>query len=138
MYADFQDAHERHWHDAEHLHAQNRLANADHLYGMAAECGLKRLMQAMGMSYDPTRDRPTHKLDRVHANGIWARFETYRCGHHGGAAYALPSLNPFSDWDVSQRYANQQHFDEARVDPHKEGAAAVRRLVRMAQFEGII
>ncbi len=43
MQADFLDAHERHWQDAELLLTNQRLANADHLYGMSAECGLKRL-----------------------------------------------------------------------------------------------
>jgi hypothetical protein len=52
MQADFLDAHERHWQDAELLLTNQRLANADHLYGMSAECGLKRLMLAFGMTYD--------------------------------------------------------------------------------------
>nr|VFK54807.1 MAG: hypothetical protein BECKTUN1418F_GA0071002_105616 [Candidatus Kentron sp. TUN]VFK55380.1 MAG: hypothetical protein BECKTUN1418D_GA0071000_103118 [Candidatus Kentron sp. TUN]VFK60455.1 MAG: hypothetical protein BECKTUN1418E_GA0071001_105815 [Candidatus Kentron sp. TUN] len=46
MNADFFDAHNRHWQDWEQLFASERWANADHLYGMAAECGLKCLMQA--------------------------------------------------------------------------------------------
>jgi len=45
MTADFLDAHERHWTDAEILFAQGRFANADHLYGLSAECGLKWLMR---------------------------------------------------------------------------------------------
>jgi len=40
---DFLDAHERHWEDAELLFGNRRWANADHLYGLAAECGLKAL-----------------------------------------------------------------------------------------------
>ncbi len=35
MNADFLDAHERHWDDAEILLAQNSLPNADHLYGLS-------------------------------------------------------------------------------------------------------
>jgi hypothetical protein len=42
MNTDFLDAHERHHDDADHLHANARHANADHLYGVSAECGLKR------------------------------------------------------------------------------------------------
>ncbi|WHF34964.1 hypothetical protein [Aeromonas salmonicida] len=45
MQADFLDAHARHWDDAESLLQAQRWANADHLYGMAAECGLKQLMR---------------------------------------------------------------------------------------------
>lgn len=61
MQADYLDAHERHWEDAEHLFQSGRWANADHLYGLAAECGLKKLMLAFGMSYDTSRDRPDNK-----------------------------------------------------------------------------
>lgn len=138
MQADFLDAYERHWGDAEHLFDAQRWANADHLYGMAAECGLKRLMLAFGMPFDSTRDRPDIKADRVHANGIWARFESYRSGHLQGAGYALSSTNPFNDWDVSQRYAHQSNFDEPLIQTHRSGAALVRQLVKKALRDGLL
>ncbi|HEY9279225.1 MAG TPA: hypothetical protein VIP51_04050 [Eoetvoesiella sp.] len=138
MKSDFLDAHERHWDDAERLFAAGRFANADHLYGMAAECGLKRLMQAFGMPFDTTKDRPTTPQDRVHANGIWARFESYRCGHVQGTAYALSTSDPFSSWDVSDRYAHQSNFDQARVQVHQAGATAVCELLKKAQREGLL
>ena len=53
---DFYDAHHRHWEDAERLYHNERWANADHLYGIAAECGLKRLMIAFGMRCDANGD----------------------------------------------------------------------------------
>lgn len=43
MQSDFLDAHNRHWQDAEQLFEAQRWANADQLFGMAAECGLKSL-----------------------------------------------------------------------------------------------
>lgn len=138
MQADFLDAHERHWEDAERLFRAERWANADHLYGIAAECGLKRLMQSFGMPFDTAKGRPSSRLDRVHADGIWARFESYRCGHHQGAGYALTGLNPFSDWHASQRYVHQSHFDQARAQAHQLGARDVRRLIKKAQKEGLI
>lgn len=138
MQADFLDAHERHWSDAERLLHAQRWANADHLYGMAAECGVKRLMLAFGMPFDPTKDWPANKQDRTHANGIWARFESYRCGHHQSAGYALTTPNPFANWDVGQRYAHQSNFDHARVQAHQAGANLVRQLVQKAKREGLI
>ncbi|MDD3554386.1 MAG: SAM-dependent methyltransferase [Deltaproteobacteria bacterium] len=137
MKSDFLDAHERHWQDAETLFWRKRWANADHLYGMAAECGLKRLMLAFGMPYDTQNDRPEEKEDRVHANGIWARFESYS-GYHQGAGYALPAPNPFGNWDVAQRYAHQSNFDRERVDAHRKGANSVRGLVHKALLDGLI
>jgi hypothetical protein len=138
MKADFLDAHERHWVDAEGLFQAQRWANADHLYGIAAECGLKRLMLAFGMPYDNDNDRPKKSRDRIHANGVWARFESYRCGHHHGAGYALTTPDPFADWDVAQRYAHQSNFDQARAEAHQAGAILVRKLIQKAKWEGLI
>ena len=138
MQADFLDAHKRHWDDAERLFQAQRWANADHLYGMAAECGLKQLMLAFGMQYDTTKDRPANGQDRVHANGSWVRFESYRSGHAQGTGYALSPNNPFSDWDVSDRYAHQSNFDQARVQGHQAGTQAVRSLIAKAQHEGLL
>ena len=138
MNADFLDAHDRHWDDAERLYGAQRWANADHLYGMATECGLKGLMLVFGMPFDAAKDKPVEKADQVHVDGAWLRFETYRCGHHAGARYLLSASSPFADWHVSQRYAHQSHFNQARVDPHRQGADQVRQLVKKAAVEGLL
>lgn len=138
MRPDFFDAQQRHWVDAEHLLQAQRWANADHLYGMAAECGLKQLMLIFNMPYDAAKDRPAERSDRVHANGIWDRFESYRSGHAQGTGYALPSSNPFADWDVADRYAHQANFDQARAQGHQAGAQMVLNLIAKAQREGLL
>jgi len=138
MQADFLDAHERNWGDAERLFQAQRWANADHLYGLAAECGMKRLMLAFGMPYDASKDRPTRQQDRVHADGTWARFESYRSGHAHGRGYVLPAGNPFGSWDVSDRYAHQSNFDQARAQGHQAGAQTIRDLIVRAQREGLL
>lgn len=135
MNTDFLDAHDRHWQDAQQLFQSQRWANADHLFGMAAECGLKRLMLAFGMPFDDVKDLPVKYEDKAHANDIWARFESYRSAR--GAGYVLPP-NPFDDWHVKQRYARQSTFDHGRVDRHRLGADVVSKLVRQAQREGLI
>lgn len=138
MQADFLDAHERHWDDAERLFSAGRYANADHLYGMAAECGLKRLMVEFGMLVDPATGSPTEKKDKQHANSIWARFESYRNGRVEGVGYGLPSSNPFDNWDASDRYAHQSNFGQAGVQVHRNGAAVVCELIKKAQREGLL
>lgn len=138
MQADYLDAHERHWNDAESLFQAQRWANADHLYGMAAECGIKQLMRAFGMPYDTSNDRPKSKDDRVHANGIWVRFESYRSGRVLGTGYTLPSNNPFGNWDVADRYAHQSNFNQTQVQGHQTGAGAVCGLIAKAQREGLL
>lgn len=138
MQSDFLDASERHWQDAEQLFQSQRWANADHLFGMAAECGLKRLMLAFGMLFDESKDRPQENQDRKHADGIWIRYEAYRSGLYQGTAYGLQLADPFQDWNASQRYANQVCFDQARVEPHRKGAKRVHQLLRDAQLDGLI
>lgn len=138
MQTDFLDAHYRHWDDAEHLFDDSRWANADQLYGLSAECGLKRLMMAFGMNIDTTTGRPIDDKDRVHTNKAWPRYESYRSGHHHGARYSLPTIDPFINWDVSQRYANRSNFDQALAEAHRQGANAVRTLVNQAILEGIV
>lgn len=136
MAADFQDAHNRHWEDAEILKLKGRWANADHLFGLAAECGLKCLMLKFGMPYDSSRDRPHHREDRVHADELWTRFESYRSNHSAGTGFVLSSANPFLNWKISQRYDHQNDFDEPRTETHKSGAWEVRTLVMQAMRRG--
>lgn len=138
MRADFLDAHERHVLDAQCLLNLQRWANADHLYGMAAECGLKRLMLAFGMPYDTSKDRPGDATDRTHIDNVWSRFESYRSGHHQGAGYILTASNPFADWHVAQRYAHRSSFDEARAKAHQAGSTLVHNLIQKAKREGLI
>jgi hypothetical protein len=138
MKADFLDAHERHWIDAQGLFQAERWANADHLYGVSAECGLKRLMLAFGMPYDSLKDRPGKDSDRKHIDLIWTRFESYRCGHPQATGYSLAMTNPFSNWNVAQRYARQSNFNQTRVKAHQAGVILVRSLVQKAKLEGLI
>ena len=138
MNADFSNAHDRHRKDADLLFASHRWANADHLYGMAAECGLKRIMQAFGMAVNSTTGSPTLFDDKKHVDLVWARFESYRSGHHQGTDYALPLPNPFDNWKAEQRYAHEANFDQARAQAHKEGAELIFGLVKKAQLDGFI
>ncbi|MGE4297110.1 MAG: hypothetical protein AB7E47_03695 [Desulfovibrionaceae bacterium] len=137
MDVDFFDAHARHWQDAEILEHASRFANADHLFGFSAECGLKGLMHCFGMRTDASGS-PTDSKDKRHANAIWDRFEAYRAGHQTGAAYTLPRSNPFSNWNVDQRYANQRNFDAKLVAKHKSGATSVNNLIEKAKKDGLL
>lgn len=137
MNTDFSSAHDRHWDDAEMLFGKSRLANADHLYGVAVECGLKALMRSSGMAVDKFGN-PTNPKDRLHANEIWDHYEACRSGRVNGPSYPLPQDNPFADWDVSQRYADQGNFTQERVTPHQGGAKIVHTLVMQARKAGQI
>ena len=129
---DYLDAMERHWLDAEQLFHLNppSLANADQLYGLSAECGLKTLMRKWGMQLDHN-NVPVHPRDRKHADVIWVRYETYRQGRF--TTLALPTTNPFDDWSIHHRYASRSYFQETVVKSHMNGAAEVKKLVAKAQ-----
>lgn len=129
MQTDFLDAHKRHWDDAETLFQAGRWANADHLYGMSAECGLKELMVKLNRG-------PLSKQDYVHImeakkDNAWSRYQSYLSGK-GATKLSLPLENPFDDWLAEQRYAHQSNFDPARVQPHQAAAKLIRDLVHKA------
>jgi hypothetical protein len=135
---DYLDAMERHWEDAELLWNQvpQRFANADQLYGLVAECGLKALMTKLVPGFfDTHRGRPSNRADLVHADGIWSCYRNYS---QGGAAarYALPANtnpDPFNQWEIDDRYANRMHFTRTRVHEHREAALTVKQLVDKAK-----
>ena len=137
MNSDFYDACLRHFDDAEQLFKAQRWANADHLFGISVECGLKRLMIAFGMSIDE-RGTPADRSDKVHADGVWMRYEAYRSGHHEAVHYVLSSTPPFHDWHINQRYAHQNNFDQTHVDPHRDAAHEVRKLLNRAERDGLL
>lgn len=140
MHADLLDAQSRHLEDAGCLYENGRLANADQLYGYSVECGLKLLMHKFnpGNYWDPARDQPNLRSDRVHADGAWDRFEAYRSGYVDGSKYTITADNPFHNWHVSNRYANKANFTASYVDPHKCAAHAINLLIKKAQLEGLL
>ena len=123
-------AHRRHWKDAELLFEQRRWANADQLYGLSAECGLKALMPDLGMP-----------VEYKHLEEIWPDFAQFATSAQGrvNARYValLPSRTPFSGWSVQNRYAHSRYFPKSVVEPHRKAACAVRRMVDVAKQDGI-
>ncbi len=137
MNEDFLDAHERHWDDAERLYAAGRWANADHLYGLAAECGLKGVTERFKAAPLDGKER-RHIMEAHKPSNAWDIFESYRSGAIMGSHFVVPPVNPFTNWDVSQRYAHQSRFDQARVDPHRQGAERVMEFVITANLLGLL
>jgi len=131
---DYLDAHDRHWEDAELLFQEGRLANADHLYGLSAECGLKALWLRI------TRLTSLPRRQRVHINHFWDDFVRLSRNQRSSQMLGgrLPPQNPFSNWSVNQRYASRQHFDQRLMEAHRRGAERVRNLVQNARQGGWI
>lgn len=136
MQSDFFDSHNRHLSDARRLYGLQRWANADHLFGLAAECGLKRLMIAFGIKTD--NDGTPEGKYKIHINKLWSEYEAVRTGHSQGVRYTLSPTNPFHRWDISDRYGSQSNFDQKRVDQHRLGAEEVDRLIKQARKDGLL
>ena len=134
---DFADAEARHWEDAELLLGQSRWANADHLYGLAAECGLKAVLSALGPP--PEQDSGAPKDHKVHVDKLWPKFILTAAGSpRAGYAALLPSPSPFCAWSVHHRYEPQARFSEAAVRGFRAGALAVRALMAQARLDGVL
>ena len=125
---DFTDAHSRHWQDAELLFAHDRWANADQLYGLSAECGLKAVMQELGMPVDAAGKPATDY--RKHVNALWLIFQDFT-NNRDGARYLqmLPPGSPFANWAIEDRYANRDDFRRADVESHRAATQEIARMV---------
>lgn len=123
-------AHRRLWKDAELLSENSRWANADHFFGLSAECGLKALMPNLGMT-----------VRYKHVDEIWSQFAEMATSASGrvDARYLalLPGGTPFLDWSVNNRYAHSKHFPRSVVEPHRKAASDVCRMVNVAEQDGI-
>ena len=131
---DFHDAHLRHWQDAELLFERQRWANADQLYGLSAECGLKAVMLALRIGASPQGELTQEHWK--HVNVLWPKWFTL-VGGRTGSRYLqmLPPENPFDGWRLSYRYKHSRHFSRAGVIPHRSAAKKVRTMVQRAQQE---
>ena len=128
---DYADAHRRHWEDAELLYGEKRWPNADQLYGLSAECGLKAVMRRLGMPAE------TPRKYWEHLPKLWPMFEDF-ARERNGVLYLqlLPAGEPFEDWSIRDRYAHRRHFDRNEVDLHREAARGIRVMVGSMQQDG--
>lgn len=139
------DAARRHSDDANFLFKHSRLASADHLFGLAAECALKAVMANLGMEMDS--DRPSDPKYIVHINKLWNLFFTFAEGRDAAQITAAlgpeadepnESSNPFHDWDISQRYHHRSSFAASTVERHRAGADRSMKALDVARLRGII
>ena len=137
MPVDFRDAAERHSEDAGHLLGDARSANADHLFGLSAECALKAVMLSLGMTLRPD-GAPEDRQHRVHINQLWNEFVTFahdRSGAHYAARMA-GVLNPFDDWDVNQRYQHRSSITRELAEKHQQAAMTAKQVLETAVLNG--
>ena len=122
----------RHWHDAKLLEEENRMENADHLYGFAAECAIKKILVVLpAFSTTGILERTYNE----HVNILWARVNCQSLQKSYPALSALlKSTNPFSDWHVKQRYAADGEISKMAMESHKKAAC---RLLGSVSLNGV-
>lgn len=125
----YADAHRRHLKDANLLFCKARWPNADHLYGLSAECGLKVVIKTL-VGQVP-------KEYRKHVNKLWPIYCTLIEGR--GETRYLMDGEPFrdwKDWKMEDRYAHCGHVDRERAQRHREGAEEVRHMLENVAVDG--
>ena len=133
---DYAAASKRHFRDAQYLRDADCLANADHLYGFAAECALKVVMSGLGM---PMKGNRPEKPFDCHINKLWAQFRTFADGHEGSKyASMITSENPFSKWKVDDRYESGISIRISDVEEHQSGASAAIACLDEAKLDGVL
>lgn len=133
MTEDYSDAADRHFADAQLLHEQMppRLANASHLYGVAAECALKCIISQS--------TKGGGKVPRVHLPELLDQLSMHSVakGNADLVKRVKKSAEGLCNWRVEQRYDNQTVFIVANVVA--EAASAQKLLaLRKHHARGII
>lgn len=106
----------RHFVDAGILEERRRLANADQLYGLAAECAIKWVWSSL----------PNPMVQRSHINQIWGQLPLQQWQkRYPGLYRILKSSRPFDGWSVEQRYGRDDVVSETMLAGHREAAKRI-------------
>lgn len=147
----FEHAARRHFLDAETLFNQGRLANAGQLYGFVAECGLKAMLLACGVTpgadggiladhpvkpgnRHPFRQHMPNLTDRIAAHG-----QLIPDGPQATKYMAtLPNLGYFNDWSVDHRYWRDSALPLTSLPQWRSAAQEVSSMLDQAKQDGVL
>lgn len=138
----FHDAARRHFQDAELLWMNTREANAGHLYGFVAECGIKAILVASGsIQVDANGDIPQRHPFRLHADRLSSQINQIHSSLQGRTSVnylaQVPHIADFSDWSTDHRY-----YDESALPPStakwRSAAQQVMSMLDQAKIDGVI
>lgn len=115
----------RHWSDGDHLFLDGRVDNADHLFGISAECAIKwKLMPQLS-------GEATVKAMKVHVNVLWRKALIHLKGRQ--SLRLLSTLkscdDPFSDWHIDQRYQASGQVIPETAERHRNACRRVMGAV---------
>lgn len=141
----------RHLTDAETLFNQGRMANAGHLYGFVAECGLKAMLLACGVTpgadggiplEHPVKSVKPHPL-RQHMPSLTGRIAAHGQlipdGQQATRYMAtMLSLGHFNDWSVDHRYWRDAALPLTSVAKWRHAAREVSTMLDQAKQDGVL
>lgn len=129
MSENYMEAALRHWRDAELLKTQNRVENADQLYGITAECAVKL---ALSSSPGCTSKGVLREGYRKHIDVLWDKIPVQSLAKRFPCLPALASLaNPYQDWRIDQRYDADGSVQAPVVESHREIAKRLLGAVHL-------
>lgn len=121
----------RHWKDAELLESENRVENADHHYGFAAECAIKKALVAFPAF---SASGVLSAAYKEHINVLWGKVGRQSLQRaHPNLFAILKASKAFSDWSVNQRYFVDGAVTSAALASHKQTA---KRLLGAVNLSG--
>lgn len=135
----------RHCADTELLQANQRIANAGHLYGFVAECGLKALLVACGL---PTEmDGDISKAGRKGTDFRWHVDElagqinmihSFLDGRTmAGYLVHIPDIANFCNWSTAHRYYDEVCIP-ASFEQWRLAALQVMKMLDAVKVDGRI
>ena len=124
MPEDYAVAATRHFRDGALLEESRRVANADQLFGFAAECAIKSaLVELPGFRAGGTLAPAYHK----HVNQLWdfVPLQGIQRRYRGLVVVLKGLQKPFADWSTDQRYGPDGVVTGEAMGRHRQAAARV-------------
>lgn len=132
-------ASKRHSRDAVLLENNQRLANADQLWALAAECALKSILRAAGLLTLDPNGRPLGDY-AVHINKLWPLLSGIADRKVQSLVARLTSKagpSPFGAWSIDQRYQAREP-EVATLAAHRLAALACVTMLDEARANGML
>lgn len=140
---DYATAARRHYKDAQFLFGGDRWPNADHLAGVAAECGLKTILlgyfgATLNQRNMPVYGQPNRWLG--HLNALWNELPQVVSGRTAGPVFTalLAGQPPFVNWNIDDRYSDGSAITEQDARGHISSARAILGILEQAILTGTV
>ncbi|MGH3546096.1 MAG: hypothetical protein ACRDPW_09260 [Mycobacteriales bacterium] len=137
----------RHYEDAEFLFSGRRCVSADHLAGLAAECGLKAILLKCGeakmnsKSGKPVLVAPNSGEEKSlgHVDELWNQLPLIVSGRSAKRFTALVARPaPFATWRITDRYSDGTTITAECARKHLDAAGQILGLLEQAEREGTL